>query len=80
MLTPEEQLFLDTIHTDEDVAKQVFQIMNALGAAQVNGQAVVMPASKDSPIVLISYTQELKDMISNQLEAHGQTAPWDIDE
>ena len=70
----------EMIRSDPATARQVAQILNALGTAHVCGQAVVIPKTKDGPIVLISYTQELKDMIMKQLETHGQKAPWDIDE
>lgn len=80
-MTPEDKdMLINLIRTDDATARQVYQILNALGTAHVCGQAVIMPQSKDSPIVLISYTQELKDMIEKQLETHGQKAPWDIDE
>jgi len=80
-MTPEDKdMLINLISTDDATAQQVYQILNALGTAQVCGQAVVMPQTKDHPIVLISYTQELKDIIEKQLEAHGQKAPWDIDD
>ena len=81
MMTPEDKdMLINLIRTDDATAKQVYQILNALGTAQVCGQAVIMPVTKDHPIVLISYSESLKDMIVNQLETHGQKAPWDIDE
>ena len=81
MMTPEDKdMLINLIRTDDATAKQVYQILNALGTAQVCGQAVIMPVTKDHPIVLISYSESLKDMIVSQLETHGKKAPWDIDE
>lgn len=77
-MTPEErQDFANLVLSDDAVANQVFKVMRALTLAQANGQAIISPASKDHPIVLISYSDELKKTVTAMLAQHGQKPSWE---
>ncbi|MCH8271643.1 MAG: hypothetical protein IIB41_00180, partial [Candidatus Marinimicrobia bacterium] len=76
MKPEDKQELIDLINSDDGTADQVFKILKALSVAQITGQAIISPRSKESPIVIISYTKELKDMIEAQLEGTGVRATW----
>lgn len=80
MKPEDKQELIDLINSSDEAADQVFKILRALSVAKLTGQAIVSPRSKESPIVIISYTQELKDMVEAQLEGTGVRATWDNEE
>lgn len=76
----QKDLLINLIRQDDKLADQVFKILNALNIAKITGQAIISPKSKDAPIVIISYTKELKDLIKTQLEGTGVRVSWDNDD
>jgi uncharacterized protein Yka (UPF0111/DUF47 family) len=76
MKPEDKQELIDLINSSDEVADQVFKILRALSVAKLTGQCIISPKTKESPIVIISYTKELKDMIETQLEGTGVRATW----
>ena len=71
-----KQELIDCIQNDDELAEQIIKIFNALGTAQVCGKAIVLPKNEESPIVVISFDKNLKDLITQQLADHDKKPPW----
>jgi len=74
--TMNKQELIDCIQNDDELAEQIIKIFNALGTAQVCGKAIVLPKNEESPIVVISFDKNLKDLITQQLADHDKKPPW----
>ena len=74
--TMDKQELIDCIQNDDELAEQIIKIFNALGTAQVCGKAIVLPKNEESPIVVISFDKNLKDLITQQLADHDKKPPW----
>tara|TARA_R110000824_G_scaffold370647_1_gene560284 strand:+ start:298 stop:522 length:225 start_codon:yes stop_codon:yes gene_type:complete len=72
----DKQELIDCIQNDDELAEQIIKIFNALGTAQVCGKAIVLPKNEESPIVVISFDKNLKDLITQQLADHDKKPPW----